>query len=120
MEVLKSFPNHNFLESSIITIGSYDGIHRGHHDIIRSMVNYSKALKIKSVLITFDPHPYHVIDDSKNKVSLLMGLDMKLKTLEKIGIDLVYVIPFTENFSKTISSMSGGLMLQFWLNNIFK
>ena len=101
MEVLKSFPNHDFLESSIITIGSYDGIHRGHYDIIRSMVNYSKALKIKSVLITFDPHPYHVIDDSKNKVSLLMGLDMKLKVLEKIGVDLIYIIPFTKSFSKT-------------------
>jgi len=100
MEVVKNIKAYNIIKSSVITIGSYDGIHRGHHEIIRSVVNHSRALNIKSVLITFDPHPRHVIEKRNKKISLLMGLDIKLKILENLGIDVVYIIPFTKNFSK--------------------
>ena len=83
-----------------MTLGSYDGIHVGHREIIKTVVNYSKVLKIKSVLITYEPHPRHILNKAKNKLQLLMGLDEKLNMLEKLGLDIVFVIPFTEPIFK--------------------
>jgi riboflavin kinase / FMN adenylyltransferase len=100
MEVLENFGLNNPLESSVLTIGSYDGIHRGHHEIIKSLVSHSKILDIKSVVITFNPHPRHVLNKRNEDFSILMSLKIKLETFKHLGIDKVYVIPFNKKFSK--------------------
>ena len=99
MEVVKDFRSRSALKSSVLTIGSYDGVHRGHHNIINSLVSHSKILKIKSVLVTFDPHPRHILDKKDDKFPILMSLDIKLKVFKQLGVELVYVIPFDKKFS---------------------
>ena len=85
-------------EDCVLTIGSYDGLHRGHQDIIKTLTTTAAAKSKKSALITFDPHPRHVLDNNK-KLSLIISMKQKIFLLEKLGIDILLVIPFTKEFS---------------------
>ncbi len=88
------------LESSVLTIGSFDGLHRGHQEIIKHAVTLAHAKGEKAVVITFDPHPRHVLDSGKKKLPLLISIDKKLALFEDLQIDVVLVIPFTREFSR--------------------
>ncbi len=101
MEIIRELKSFIPLKSSVLTIGSYDGIHRGHHDIISAVVNHANARNVKSVLVTFDPHPRHILDPGSDKLSLIMSLDQKLDIIQSLGISLVYIINFTKTFSLT-------------------
>lgn len=85
-------------DDCVLTIGSYDGLHRGHQDIIKTLTTTAAAKSKKSALITFDPHPRHVLDNNK-KLSLIISMKQKMFLLEKLGIDILLVIPFTKEFS---------------------
>ena len=98
MEIIRELKSFIPLKSSVLTIGSYDGIHRGHHDIISAVVNYANARKVKSVLVTFDPHPRHVLDPNSDKLSLIMSLDQKLDIINSLGISLVYILILLKPF----------------------
>jgi len=82
-------------------MGSYDGIHRGHNIILTSLVSHSNAVGIPSVLITFNPHPRHVLDKKSKKLPLLMSMNEKLKIFENIGLDYVYIMSFTKKVADT-------------------
>jgi riboflavin kinase/FMN adenylyltransferase len=84
---------------SVVTIGSFDGLHRGHQDIVKTLTTIAKAKSSKAAVITFDPHPRHILN-KKNKISLLMSLDKKKALLEELDVDVLLVIPFTEEFSR--------------------
>ena len=104
MEIIRDVREIKPLSSSVLTIGSYDGIHRGHHDILSSVVSHAHARRVLSVLITFDPHPKHVLDPDADKLSLIMGIEQKLEIIESLGLDMVNIIDFTDTFSKTTAS----------------
>lgn len=99
MDVLKNLENIKTEDRSVLTIGSFDGLHRGHQEIVKKVVSKAQSQHVKSVVITFDPHPRHVLD-KKRKLPLLISLDKKLSLLKELQVDKVLVIPFTENFSK--------------------
>ena len=100
MEIYRSLNEFIPIGSSVITIGSYDGLHRGHHEIIRSVVNHAQAKNIISSIVTFDPHPKPVLDKSRVKLPLIMSMDQKLNNLQSLGISKVLIIPFTSEFSR--------------------
>ena len=100
MEVIYSKEKQISLKESILTVGSYDGIHLGHRELLSKLVQNSKDHGIPSVVVTFDPHPREILNDKLNDFSLIMNLEQKLKIIETCGIDIVYVINFTEHFSK--------------------
>ena len=100
MEIVRRLESINNVNSSVLTLGSYDGIHVGHKEIIKTVVNYSKVLKFKSVLITYEPHPRYILNKDKNELQLLTSLDEKLNLLEKLGLDIVFIVSFTELLSK--------------------
>ena len=99
MEVYKSINNIPLLPESVVTIGTFDGCHRGHQEVIKKVVSTSQSINKKSVLITFDPHPRHILQ-LDNKLPILMHVSKKLEILESLNINVVVLIPFDIEFSK--------------------
>lgn len=77
-----------------LTVGSFDGVHRGHQDVLRQLVDRARHLGVHSLLVTFDPHPLEVVNPAAAPRLLTVG-DEKLEVLAESGIDYVAVLPFT-------------------------
>ena len=88
-------------EPSVITVGSFDGVHLGHQALLQQVNDYARSNGCQSVLITFNPHPQEIL---KTKINffLINTFEQKIALFEKLGIDTVVVIPF----SKTLSQKS--------------
>lgn len=84
---------------SVVTIGTFDGVHIGHKAIIEKLKEQAKKLNCESVIITFSPHPRMVVNND-SKILLLTTLEEKKELIEKLGVDKLYVINFTKNFAK--------------------
>jgi riboflavin kinase/FMN adenylyltransferase len=83
----------------VVTIGVFDGVHRGHQVIIGSAVERARALGLPSVVVTFDPHPSEVVRPGSHP-PLLSGQHLKAQLLEGLGVDVMCVLPFTLDFSR--------------------
>lgn len=99
MNVYTSLDAIQKIDRSVLTIGSFDGLHRGHQEIVKKVVSHAQSVDVKSVVITFDPHPRHILDRDQT-LPLLISLEKKLSLLEKLHVDTVLVIPFTIEFSE--------------------
>jgi riboflavin kinase / FMN adenylyltransferase len=84
---------------SVVTIGSYDGVHRGHQLIIGRAVERARELGVPSVVVTFDPHPSEVVRPGSHP-PLLAPQDRRAELMAGLGVDAVLVLPFTVEFSK--------------------
>ncbi|WP_158943643.1 riboflavin biosynthesis protein RibF [Granulicella sp. S190] len=84
---------------SIATIGNFDGVHFGHRWVIAEVVAQARSLGIRSVAITFDPHPARLIRPESAQ-PLITPLPQKLELLAATGIDAVLVLPFTSELSR--------------------
>lgn len=78
-----------------VTIGAYDGVHRGHQSVIGQTQTLAERLGAKSAVVTFEPHPAYVLRP-ENAPVLLTGLEHKLELLEAAGVETVVVVPFDE------------------------
>lgn len=81
-----------------VTVGSFDGVHRGHQDVLRQLVARARELGVHSLLVTFDPHPLEVVNPAAAPRLLTVG-DEKLEVLAEAGIDYVAVLPFTPSLA---------------------
>ncbi len=81
--------------SSVVTIGNFDGVHCGHRTVIASVLDRANTLGAKSVAVTFDPHPAHLLH-TESRLPLITPLAEKLELLASTGLDLTLVLPFTE------------------------
>jgi len=99
MKLFSSIPLNYTFNNSVITIGSFDGVHVGHQQLLKKINSIATTQKGESVLITFNPHPRTIIQ-SKNKIHLLQSLDEKIKTLEQTGLQNLVIVPFTREFSQ--------------------
>ena len=93
MEILYGIEKIKF-KSCVTTMGSYDGIHRGHFHIINKVNSISNQLNTSSVVITFDPHPRNLIGNPKEKVKLLMSLEKKIELIKSFSIDYLVILKF--------------------------
>jgi riboflavin kinase/FMN adenylyltransferase len=84
---------------SVVTIGVFDGVHRGHQTIIGQAVRRAAELGVQSVVVTFDPHPMEVIRPGSHP-PVLTSSRRKAELVERLGVDGLCVIPFTKDFSK--------------------
>ncbi|WP_405822795.1 bifunctional riboflavin kinase/FAD synthetase [Streptomyces sp. NBC_01390] len=84
---------------SVVTIGSYDGVHRGHQLIVRHAVARARELGVPSVVVTFDPHPSEVLRPGSHP-PLLAPHHRRAELMAELGVDAVLVLPFTKEFSK--------------------
>lgn len=81
-----------------VTVGSYDGVHRGHRALIERLVAEARAAGGESIVLTFDPHPRVTLGRGEG-LRLLTTLDEKIALLGELGVDNVIVIPFDRAFS---------------------
>ena len=83
---------------TVVTVGSFDGVHRGHQDVLARLVQRAADRHTRSVLVTFDPHPLEVVNPSVAPHLLTIG-DEKLEVLAESGVDYVAVVPFTRELA---------------------
>ena len=85
-------------QPSIVTIGNFDGVHCGHQTVIAEVNARARQLGARSVVVTFDPHPAHLLHTIGPRTPLITPLPRKLELLADTGVDLTLVMPFTEEF----------------------
>src|SRR5712671_3161905 len=83
-----------YVMGTVLTVGTFDGVHRGHRVVVERMVGRSRHLKIPSVLVTFEPHPLEIVNPAAAPL-LLTTHDEKQEVLAETGIDYLAVVPFT-------------------------
>lgn len=86
-------------KKSVVTIGTFDGVHIGHKKILERIIFNAKELNCESVVLTFFPHPRMVLQDN-SVVQLLNTVNEKTLLLEKTGIDNLIIHPFNQEFSR--------------------
>ncbi|MFE7467376.1 bifunctional riboflavin kinase/FAD synthetase [Streptomyces sp. NPDC057499] len=84
---------------SVVTIGSYDGVHRGHQLIIGRAVERARELGVPSVVVTFDPHPSEVVRPGSHP-PMLAPHHRRAELMAELGVDAMLVLPFTTEFSR--------------------
>jgi riboflavin kinase/FMN adenylyltransferase len=107
------------LKNTIVAIGIFDGVHKGHQFLIRRMVVSARRKKAKSLVVTFHPHPAQVLH--KREISYLVSLPHRLKLMEGLGVDMVLVIRFTKKFAhlKPEQFVKGYLVDRFGAQEVF-
>ncbi|MEX2572911.1 MAG: bifunctional riboflavin kinase/FAD synthetase [Balneolaceae bacterium] len=86
-------------KNSVITVGTFDGVHAGHRVLIGKVVEKAGRRQGRSVIVTFDPHPRDIINPGKSGIKLLSTLEERCELLAEIGIDEMIVISFDRDFS---------------------
>ena len=82
----------------VVTIGNFDGVHKGHQNIFKTIIQKAKEINGESVVLTFEPHPLKVFT-GETKLFLLTPTKKKIKLIEKFGIDNLILHPFTREFA---------------------
>ncbi len=85
--------------NAVLTIGTFDGVHTGHQQVINQMKKRALEVNGETVILTFDPHPRTIIN-SASGIRLINTLDEKIELLSDKGIDHLVIVPFTEKFAE--------------------
>jgi len=99
MQVFDTFDIDGRFLNPVATIGNYDGIHLGHRRIIERVTERARELNGTSMLITFHPHPLHLLKPEK-ELAAITPLDERKRLIEATGIEVLFVVPFTREFSR--------------------
>lgn len=99
MRVVWGFDNPPQFRNAVATVGSYDGVHRGHRILLNEVVRRAKECNGESIVLTFEPHPRITLGNDEG-LRLLSTFDEKCRLLEAVGVDYVVVIPFDKAFSQ--------------------
>ncbi|MGD0036602.1 MAG: bifunctional riboflavin kinase/FAD synthetase [Bacteroidota bacterium] len=99
MKLARDIKEIPFDKNSIITIGTFDGVHLAHQKIIREVVALASKRNGRSVVVTFEPHPREVLTNANTKVQLLTTLRERQELCEKLDVDWFVVIEFDKAFS---------------------
>ena len=99
MKILRSGENLPFFTGTSIAIGKFDGVHLGHQLLLERTRELAFRDSLKSVVITFDPHPLAILDPAKTPKSII-PFEKKCELIAESGVDMLYVINFDKSFSK--------------------
>jgi len=104
LKVLTNIQDFPVLSYPIISVGRFDGVHKGHQNILKKMNDIALEKGGQKVVVTFDPGPEEVLfEKNKDEIKLLSTLEEKIDLLEKFGVDYLIIIPFSLAFSHTTS-----------------
>ena len=87
------------LGRTVVTVGMYDGVHRGHQALIGAAVARARSMRRPCLLLTFDPHPAEVVRPGSHP-AILTSLDRKAELVAELGVDAMCVLPFTPEFMR--------------------
>ena len=87
-------------KNSVVTIGTFDGVHLGHQKILNKLKNEANDINGESLLFTFYPHPRMVIFPESHNLKLIQTIDEKIESLREFGLDNLIIYPFTKEFSR--------------------
>lgn len=99
MKIFHSLCDFSLTKKTIITIGTFDGVHIGHRKILEKIIHNAKELDCESLVLTFFPHPRMVLQENSS-VKLLHTMKEKRTLLQKIGIENLIIHPFNKEFSQ--------------------
>ncbi|HKI43807.1 MAG TPA: riboflavin kinase, partial [Balneolales bacterium] len=85
--------------NTVLTVGTFDGVHEGHQTIIERVVDHAKKRNARSIIVTFDPHPREIIQPGKEGIHLLTTIEERAELLDRLGVEIMLVIPFDRDFS---------------------
>jgi riboflavin kinase / FMN adenylyltransferase len=87
------------LGRTVVTVGMYDGVHRGHQKLIGAAIARARAMRRPCLLLTFDPHPAEVVRPGSHP-AILTSMDRKAELVAALGVDAMCVLPFTPEFMR--------------------
>ena len=99
MNIAKNIELYKSNKPSVVTIGTFDGVHIGHQKIIKRLINAGKSNGLKSIILTFFPHPRMVLQKDAN-IKLINTIDERYAILKALGLDCLLVKKFTKEFSR--------------------
>lgn len=100
MQVALQLSEIPFDKNSVVTVGSFDGVHRAHQAVLKEVVDRASRRRGRSVAVTFEPHPKEVISKQPDDVRLLTSAEEKRGYCAELGLDWLLVLPFTYEFSR--------------------
>lgn len=96
---IKSAADYNQIKDSVVTIGTFDGVHIGHQKIIKRLVNIAHSENLQALVLTFFPHPRMVVQND-NSIKLINTIDEKSDLIQNLGVDHLVIKAFTKEFSR--------------------
>ena len=112
MKVTKGLKNAVSSHPSILTLGTFDGIHQGHRKIISKLTSESKKHDLKSIILTFFPHPRNIV--SSKKIKSISTIDEKIQIFSELNLDELII----QNFNKSFSEMGAEEFIKLLVNNL--
>jgi len=103
MIVHDGYENLDGIKNAVVTIGTFDGIHLGHQEIISRIIELAKSVDGETALVTFWPHPRYVLSKDNSDLKLLTTFDEKAEILAQLGLDHIVRVNFTKEFSQWTS-----------------
>jgi riboflavin kinase/FMN adenylyltransferase len=119
LNIFQSIPEFKSTKKTILTLGTFDGVHFGHKKILERIIQNTQNNEFESLVLTFFPHPRMVLQD-KSEIKLLNTIAEKIDLLEKIGVENLVIHPFDESFSRLTAEefVSTILVDQFHIHKI--
>ena len=99
MDVYKSLASYNKTNPSVITIGTFDGLHLGHKAILNQLINAAKEDNLSSILLTFFPHPRMILQKDSS-LKLINTINERSAIIKQTGVSNLIIHPFTKEFSR--------------------
>lgn len=100
MEIIKGLENISGVKESVVTLGTFDGLHLGHKKIIDQVIGAAKSQDLESVLVTFEPHPQLVLNNKTKEIRLLTTVVEKIEVLKDYNLKKIIIIKFDQEFSQ--------------------
>ena len=112
MKIIRGIENlNNEFTQCVVTLGNFDGVHLGHQQLINHLIEQGKKLNLPTAVMLFEPQPLEFF--SKRAPTRLTSFKEKVRLIEKLGIDYIIAVPFTQTFA----NMSANAFIQDWLIN---